>query len=111
VAGWPDGNVARIGTVRLQDTTVRRLDVRGWRWGLDAAADTAGGAPIMTEFDYGYYWFRHHADASTFIACRDMEDGRWYMCGLGHAIPNIFEHATLLGAVPRTVWGGGSIDQ
>ena len=64
-----------------------------------------------TERPYGYYWFRHHCDGSTFIACRDEGDGRWYMPALGHAIENIEDHATLLGAVPRAVVGRGSIDQ
>jgi hypothetical protein len=60
---------------------------------------------------YTYFWFRHHQDASTFIACRDDDDGLWYMPGVGVPIANPEEHATLLGAVPRTVVGGGSIDQ
>jgi hypothetical protein len=60
---------------------------------------------------YGYYWFRHQSDGSTFIACRDEEDGLWYMSGLGHPIPDIMNHATVLGRVPRCVEGGGSIDQ
>ena len=64
-----------------------------------------------TEYTYGYYWFRHHKDGSTFIACRDEDDGLWYMPALGHAIDNILDHATLLGAVPRFVVGGASIDQ
>lgn len=29
----------------------------------------------MQTAEYGYYWWRHHADGSTFIACRDEEDG------------------------------------
>ena len=64
----------------------------------------------MADVDYGYYWFRHHDDASTFIACRDEGDGQWYMCGIGHPIADPESHATLLGAVPRVVVGGGSID-
>lgn len=64
-----------------------------------------------TPDDYGYYWFRHHKDGSTFIACRDDEDGLWFMPGLGRPIEDIEASATLLGPVPRTVVGGGSIDQ
>ena len=60
---------------------------------------------------YGYYWFRHHHDGSTFIACRDDESQDWFMFGIGHTILNIEKHATLLGPVPRHVVGGGSIDQ
>ena len=60
---------------------------------------------------YGYYWFRHHKDGSTFIALRDDEDGDWFMCGIGHPIHDPQKYATLLGPVPRTVAGGGSIDQ
>ena len=60
---------------------------------------------------YGYYWFRHHADGSTFIACRDEGDGQWYMPAIGHPVRDIERSATLLGAVPRSVVGGGSIDQ
>ena len=52
---------------------------------------------------------RHHKDGSTFIACRDEDDGLWYMPALGHAIDNILDHATLLGAVPRFVVGGARI--
>lgn len=62
-------------------------------------------------FGYGYYWWRHHEDGSTFVACRDEEDGLWYMPGLGHPIIQPELSATLLGAVPRSVVGGGSIDQ
>lgn len=66
---------------------------------------------MSAEIDYGYYWFRHQDDASTFIACRDEEDGQWYMPAIGHPVRNIMKHATLLGRVPRRVEGGGSIDQ
>lgn len=61
---------------------------------------------------YGYFWFRHEKDGSTFIACRDMEDGLWYMPGLGHPIKEslLKENATLLGPVPRITAGGTSID-
>ena len=59
----------------------------------------------------GYYWFRHHADDSTFIAICDEETGYWYMPGIDHPIDNIMNRATLLGRVPRSVEGGGSIDQ
>lgn len=59
--------------------------------------------------DYGYYWFRHHADGSTFIACKDEGDGQWYMPAVGHPVD--IRDATLLGRVPRCVQGGGSIDQ
>lgn len=68
----------------------------------------------MNEQDtYGYFWFRHHADGSTFIACRDAEDGEWYVPAIGHPIrPSTLEkYATMLGPVPRSVEGGGSIDQ
>ncbi len=58
----------------------------------------------------GYFWFRHHGDASTFIACRDI-DGYWYLPGLGQPIVGIEANATLLGAVPRRVASGASIDQ
>lgn len=77
---------------------------------MSAYAPVATPAPTEGE-GYGYFWFRHHKDASTFIACRDEEDGRWYMPGLGHPIENVEQWATLLGAVPRAVAGGGSIDQ
>ena len=66
----------------------------------DAADDT-----------YGYYWWRHRSDGSTFIALRDEEDGNWYMPAIGEPVPNIQEYATMLGEVPRTMVGGGSIDQ
>ena len=69
------------------------------------------GALSVETIDYGYYWWRHHKDGSTFIACRDEGDGQWYMPGLGHAIDRPERHATLLGPVPRHVAGGGSIDQ
>lgn len=67
-------------------------------------------APDIT---YGYYWFRHRADGSTFIACRDEGDGKWYMPAIGHPIrkSTLEKYATLLGRVPRRVDGGGSIDQ
>ena len=61
--------------------------------------------------EYGYYWFRHHDDASMFIACRDESDGLWYIPAVGHPIRNIEGHATKLGRVPRSIVGGGSIDQ
>jgi hypothetical protein len=63
------------------------------------------------EETYGYFWFRHHKDASTFIACRDAESGLWFMPGIGHPITNVEAYATLLGPVPRRVANGGSIDQ
>lgn len=66
---------------------------------------------MSDERAYGYYWFRHHADGSTFIACRDEDDGLWYMPGVGVPIRDIEKSATLLGAVLRRVAGGGSIDQ
>ena len=53
---------------------------------------------------------RHHADGSTFIACRD-DDRFWYMPAVGHPIRDIEKSATLLGRVLRSVVGGGSIDQ
>lgn len=67
--------------------------------------------PTHPDETYGYYWFRHQADGSTFIAYRDEEDGQWYMPAIGHPISNITEHATILGRVSRRVEGGGSIDQ
>ena len=73
-----------------------------------------GGTVAMTihsDDPYGYHWFRHDADGSTFIAVRDEEDGLWYMPGIGHPVTDIEQHATMLGRVPRTVEGGGSIDQ
>lgn len=68
---------------------------------------------MSDDIQYGYYWFRHHSDGSTFIACRDEGDGLWYMCAIGHPIrnPSLSQFATLLGPVPRSVVGGGSIDQ
>lgn len=66
---------------------------------------------VPIEETYGYFWFRHHDDGSTFIACRDEEDGLWYMPAVGHPISDIERHATLLGKVPREVVGGKSIDQ
>jgi hypothetical protein len=60
---------------------------------------------------YGYFWFRHHKDGFTFIACREDDGGPWFMPGLGHPVSNVEGYATLLGRVPRTVVGGGSIDQ
>jgi len=61
----------------------------------------------------GYFWFRHHKDASTFIAFRDGDgpDARWFMCAVGHPVKDIEKHATLLGKVPNHVEGGGSIYQ
>lgn len=64
-----------------------------------------------SKIDYGYYWWRHHSDGSTFIACRDEGDGLWYMPGLDCPIIAPELSATLLGPVPRMVAGGGSIDQ
>lgn len=61
--------------------------------------------------EYGYFWWRHHADASTFILLRDEEDNQWYMPGYETPVIHPERDATLLGAVPRTVVGGGSIDQ
>jgi len=60
---------------------------------------------------YGYFWFRHHQDGSTFIACRDDEDGLWFMPGVDHPIRDITAYATLLSAVPRRTEAGASIDQ
>lgn len=67
---------------------------------------------ILPDEGYGYYWFRHESDGSTFIACKDLEDGQWYMPGLGHPINEklLAEKATMLGPVPRVVVGGASID-
>lgn len=59
----------------------------------------------------GYHWFRHHRDATVFIAFRDTESQLWFMCGVGHPIHDPALYATYLGMVPRTVVGGGSIDQ
>lgn len=59
---------------------------------------------------YGYYWWRLRSDSRTFIACRDEKDGLWYMPAIGHPIPDIERHATLLGKVPRITEGGASID-
>jgi hypothetical protein len=56
----------------------------------------------------GYYWFRH-ADGSTFIAHLD-DDVDWFVPAVSRSIPDIEEHATLLGLVPRVVVGGGSVD-
>ena len=66
---------------------------------------------MSEEIEYGYYWWRHHTDGSTFIACRDEEDGQWYMPAIGHPVTAIHRDATLLGKVPRCVVGGASIDQ
>ena len=68
-------------------------------------------ADTTTTIEPGYYWFRHKKDASTFIAmyAEDAED--WFMPGIGPAVTNIMRHATLLGPVPRSVVGGGGIDQ
>ena len=65
----------------------------------------------MIETAYGYFWFRLHTDASTFVALRDDGDGLWYMPGFNQPIRDIEADATLLGPVPRSVVGGGSIDQ
>lgn len=67
--------------------------------------------PHEPEENYGYFWWRHHRDASTFIACHDNEDGLWYMPGLGHPIRDLASYATCLGPVPRCVASGASIDQ
>lgn len=66
----------------------------------------------MAEETYGYFWFRHGRDGTTFIACQNTEDGRWYMPGVAHPIlaSILEEQATLLGPVPRVVEGGTSID-
>lgn len=66
---------------------------------------------MSEDVDYGYYWFRHHADGSTFIAVRDEADGLWYMPAVGHPISNIERSATLLGRVPRLTADGRSVDQ
>lgn len=62
---------------------------------------------------YGYFWFRHRSDGSTFICVRDAEDGLFYMPALtqGFSLAAVEQHATLLGPVPRSVVGGGSVDQ
>jgi hypothetical protein len=65
----------------------------------------------MSEESYGYFWWRHHKDASTFIACRDDDDGLWYMPGLGYPIRDPSAYATCLGPVPRCTATGASIDQ
>lgn len=67
---------------------------------------------LLPDETYGYFWFRHERDGSTFIACKDEADGLWYMPGLGHPInEELLEgSATLLGRVPRVVVGGASID-
>lgn len=59
----------------------------------------------------GYHRFRHHLDATVFIAFYDTLYRDWFMCGVGNPIADPMEHATYLGRVPRTVVGGGSIDQ
>ena len=64
-----------------------------------------------TEIAPGYYWFRHRKDGSTFIALYAEDANDWFMPALGQPITNVMKHATLLGAVPRMVVGGGSIDQ
>jgi hypothetical protein len=67
----------------------------------------------LSDETYGYFWFRHKKDASTFIACRDDEEGEWFMCGIGVAISEstLKRNATLLGPVARFVASGESIDQ
>lgn len=61
--------------------------------------------------NYVYYWFRHHADGSTFIALRDEEaPHEWYLPAIAHPIRNMESSATLLGPVDRTT-RGRSIDQ
>ena len=42
---------------------------------------------MSEEIEYGYYWWRHHTDGSTFIACRDEEDGQWYMPAIETSCP------------------------
>jgi hypothetical protein len=66
---------------------------------------------MVADLTYGYYWFRLHADGSTFIACKDEQDDTWYLPGLYYPFRDIEESATLLGRVPRIVEGGRSIDQ
>jgi hypothetical protein len=68
---------------------------------------------MSVDFGYGYFWFRDHRDGSTFIALRDEGSGHWFMPAVGHPILEsaVMANSTLLGAVPRTVAGGGSIDQ
>ena len=83
----------------------RRLD----KWAK--RTERAQRMATNTQDSYGYYWWRHHADGSTFIAVRDEQDGLWYMPALGHPIADIESYATMLGRVPRSVEGGGSIDQ
>lgn len=58
----------------------------------------------------GYYWFRLHRDASTFVACRDENDGNWYICGVEQPIRNIEAHATLLGPVASSTSISASIN-
>lgn len=60
---------------------------------------------------YSYFWLRHLGDGVPFVACRD-SNGWWYMPGNGMAIEHqvMMQGAVLLGMVPRTVVGGGSID-
>jgi len=65
----------------------------------------------MPDIEYGYYWFRHHADGTTFIALRDEGDGEWYIPAIDHALPHIMKYATLLGPVARQTATGASIDQ
>lgn len=68
--------------------------------------------PDLPETGYGYYWFRHDKDGSNFIACRDYEDGSWYIAGIGHPIDeNLLKgNARLLGPVRRVTENGISID-
>ena len=65
----------------------------------------------MPDIEYGYYWFRHHTDGSTFIALRAEDNGEWYMPAIDHPIKHIMKYATLLGPVPRQTTTGASIDQ
>ena len=50
----------------------------------------------IAKIQEGYHWFRHHADGSTFIAY--MQDGAWYMPGMGMPIMPLIikENATYL---------------
>ena len=60
--------------------------------------------------EQGHYWFRIRETGLTFIAYLD-DDLQWYMLGQSEPVGDPEGFATMLGKVPRTVVGGGSIDQ
>jgi hypothetical protein len=53
----------------------------------------------MGKLEDGYYWFRDHADGSTFIAL--LEEGNWYVPGVYQPVNSTLQLNQLIGPAPR----------